>query len=803
VPGESSDTAYLFRRFGWWLSAKQHGALASAQLASTADAPQVPESSGKTIELFEAIARFPSAPVYSIHRKREYHFKMPERVNYHTMRIMRRPWEGQKPSRISRVYLFHNGLNESENITFYYEIAARLLDEDANAACVLRPFPGHLSRHPFPAAYAEMPLDRYLLDAGDLFRQFVRFMLETQWLLSVVVPCRSYRVVAGLDLLAEGDCHREGRDSPAELAQEIEKSWASAFAANAPPSRPEDQRAELGECVTPDAVRGVICVIRHLIGWEPGHTDPVLPPAPKSALLPFVHAVGYSLGGFLAQSVFFTWPFAVSSCTTICSGGTLRDVALTAFASPEEWQTVMHALRYEMQSSMIEQRIIRDGDRVAGIDLHVFSSLHRIFHAVFLQDFRGSYRSRVSEYIARLFFIVGGNDPIVSMRAVMEAAPREGINLIEVANLSHFPLRGDVEWQDFWLPEVVGTMGHFAERTEDLLLRTLQENWWNKERTKWWDGNQWTDKLPEEKDEAGTTERAKERHGTGPRGRVPMRLRQREADPETGNEALSSDEFQMEMQTMVDVLPQGWLLVVRNDVPAALLGPKLLHRRGTALHHSDDAIRRYVSGLNRRREAMMKKENRDRITLVIPAPLEKWFKREQPIFSGKVEAAAFRVPSEQDLAEIWQDFFPSWASSGALRQFSPSSAAEPRELDDEITQRFDTTQSYPVLNTLPDLWIAFDGRAVEQMVSTVTPDRANCQSAFLTWAVALNKDDGRAKERLEGWLRNEWLRVVKVSAAEFNPRFMGWRIRDPRRARVSVVHAALACTHSRPCPQDG
>jgi len=56
---------------------------------------------------------------------------------------------------------------------------------------------------------------------------------------------------------------------------------------------------------------------------------------------------------------------------------------------------------------MVENRINQDGDRIAGVDVHMISSLHRIFHTVFLQDFRGSHRSRISEYIARLFFVVG------------------------------------------------------------------------------------------------------------------------------------------------------------------------------------------------------------------------------------------------------------------------------------------------------------------------------------------------------------------------------------------------------------
>jgi len=101
----SENTAYLSREFDWLLSAKQ----------SSAGAPSFRERMpAKNIKLSEAIVRFPSAPIYSIHRKRDYHFKMPERVNYHTMRVLRRPWyRNDSPSRISRSYLLHNGLNEN------------------------------------------------------------------------------------------------------------------------------------------------------------------------------------------------------------------------------------------------------------------------------------------------------------------------------------------------------------------------------------------------------------------------------------------------------------------------------------------------------------------------------------------------------------------------------------------------------------------------------------------------------------------------------------------------------------------
>ena len=55
-------------------------------------AGQSPEGRKPGALLREAILRFPSAPVYSIHRKHEYHFSL-RRENYHTIRLLRRPWE--------------------------------------------------------------------------------------------------------------------------------------------------------------------------------------------------------------------------------------------------------------------------------------------------------------------------------------------------------------------------------------------------------------------------------------------------------------------------------------------------------------------------------------------------------------------------------------------------------------------------------------------------------------------------------------------------------------------------------------
>ena len=438
----------------------------------------IPHSIDPKNDLLECIIRFPSAPIYGIHRKREYLYKL-DRINYHTMRLLCRPSSDQaRPAkRIERIYLFHNGLNEIDRFRFYYRLAD-LLMQDEHSACVIRPMPGHLTRCPFPGEYAETPLDRYLEDAGDLFRQFLRFMVETQWLLSALVPIPSYRVVAGLDLLGENSRVRASRANSHILAGEILKAWQSASEAS-----PSNAR---GLTVDPKHIERSVDTIRDLIGWE--HTQIRKNGRPPEDALPppALHAIGYSLGGYLAQSVFFTWPFAVSSCTTIGSGGPLRDVALTAFAHPEEWQTVMYALKFEIGSAMLQRRIVRsptkNGDYlIAGINEDYYGFFDRIFNEVFLQDFRGPYRQRVSEYGPRLLFVLGGRDPVISTRSVLESSPPEGINMMQIANLSHFPWEKEREWRDFWLPQVARVVGAFSDHTEKILAKTLHKNW------NWWD----------------------------------------------------------------------------------------------------------------------------------------------------------------------------------------------------------------------------------------------------------------------------------------------------------------------------
>jgi hypothetical protein len=703
-------------------------------------------------DLREIMVRFPSAPIYRIHRKRQYLFKL-ERINYLTMRLLRRPWLGA-PKPAKRIYLFHHGLNEIGRLRFYYRLADLLLKDDEEAACIIRPMPGHLTRCPFPEEYAQKPLDRYLADAGDLLRQFLRFMVETQWLLSALVPFGDYRVVAGLHLLAEGANPGVSRQDCRVLAQAIHKAWQAAYDAN--------QDVECGLLVELDGIERDVKTIRHLVGWQGSQTIQRRPPPKTKLRPPALHALGYSMGGYLAQSVFFTWPFAVSSCTTIGSGGPLRDVALTTFAHPEEWQTVMYGLRFEIESAMLQRRLVRSesksGDSlIAGIDEVHYAFFDRIFNDVFLQDFRGAYRQRVSEYVHRLLFVLGGMDPVISSRSVIESGPRQGINMIQVAGLSHFPWGNEPEWRQFWLPEVVSVIRAFSHRTEKILAEALNVNW-------------------------GARRRKLQAHEI----------------PPSDNQALPDQMYQKELDSLIDALGEGgWLFVFRKQVPRALLGGRAIFVRGTQAHYADHPIRDDAERLRRRGQAIW--DNRKRVTIIIPKQEPEWLGSDPPPLSPK-ERITSRGRRKNSHADVAREFFAKYKKTGVLRAFDPSMEADD-ELEQHERQRLWLSGSdLPVTNFLPNIWAALTLPALKQ-IAGATPfgKRDKVERQFIEWVTRLSQEDQETLAQMSSWLKSEDLRIIQISDAYFaNAQYFGQRIKDEGVARRLLTHGALTYILSRP-----
>ena len=763
------------------------------------------EKAREHTNLHEALVRFPSAPVFGFQRKRDYQVRL-KPIHQHTFRLLTTQPPGESP--IERLFLFFNGMNEIDHLGFYYNLAELLIDGRADIACLIYPYPGHLGRYPMIGTYAEKPLQRYINDPAELFRQYLRFMTEMQWLLSVLVPVSCYPVVPGADLLAENEDPKQGRSDDDCLGEEIVKAWRAMSEASARAVRESDERAgykelrETGLPVTFVQVRQSIAAIRRLIGWR-AYGKPLTEHecAPESRLPPpRLHVVGYSLGAYLAQSVFFSWPFAIGSCTTVCAGAALQDLRPVRLANEEEWRAITRGLKYEIESSMLQGRLKWDADTpasgggsVCGIPASYFSAHFQIFNDVFLQDPHGSYRSRVSEFTPRLLFVVGGNDPIVSTRLVQEASPPEGINMIEVANLSHFVAIEGGEWRRFWLPMVAGVISKLSQHSETLQACSVLSNLWNDDTTGL---ASYSDLWPRREN-----------------GDEPTRARSVRIDPEP----LDSEGMRKSLVELVDPLQRGgFLFILRNQLPFTLMGKLLLHRRGGVPHYEDFQIRTFWQHLQDRQATMTAQA--DRIVLVLPGRLNEWFKRKVSVLSPKPHSLARRLPKPYSLQEIWEAFLNDWEPKGALYRFDPE---RPRELPEgcfalERMVRIDTTTpaGHPVLNCLPDLWIGLSAKVVAGLTGLEGKPkaeelRAAVTDEFLDHIHRLYRERRGVKvgkaavANTRNWLTSGDLRLIRISAAESNPRFLGERIWDLAAAADALVHSALAITRSKRCERAG
>ncbi|HET9943021.1 MAG TPA: alpha/beta hydrolase, partial [Terriglobia bacterium] len=417
-----------------------------------------------------------------------------------------------------------------------------------------------------------------------------------------------------------------------------------------------------------------------------------------------MHVVGYSLGGFIAQSVFFAWPQVVSSCTTICSGGAISALSPTAFAQPEEWQSVLHALRPEITNSMLQGRLGDDEredrgkpvpvDTVAGMPLEQYGYFQRIFEQVFLQEDRGSYKERLSEYRMRMLFVSGGEDPIVPPANILDASPREGTTMLSIAGMTHFlnvdpkddGERREKEQRDFWLPEAGGLIARAAINAEQVHMKEREE--------------------------------AKEEKARRKRPVVQRSL-----------SSLLTDGYMFEeaLDWVLDAVTEdaGWLLICRNVLPAAFIPTRDFTNWGTGLHHHDLKVQRYTLGL-RHRAAMLRKI-KHRTTLVVPEQLHHWFEDLSARFDPHSDAPGGRVTTKADRRRIWREFEEKWRP--CLREFKAGSIGEAMETESikaaklaaAIGEWTSADLKYLEATHLPDVWIGI--RADSDLISAQAEER--------------------------------------------------------------------------------
>jgi pimeloyl-ACP methyl ester carboxylesterase len=751
--------------------------------------------------LKESILRFPSAPIHGIHRVHQYHLDEWESENLHTYRVLTRSGPSAP---VRRIFLLHNGLNETHTLGLYYRLASYLIAQDEVAgetACLLRPFPGHLTRSRFPR-FAETPLDHYLWDGSHLFRQFLRYMIETQWLLSVIARRSAYRCTSGLNLLAEGVDPERSRLDDDCLAASMKQAWTDLYNAS---DKTVTTLADQGEKVVPlkptlaeeddQPFLDAIASLRSLLKLSDRKFSGDLKSGDGENDPP-VHVIGYSLGGFTAQSVFMAWPFLVSSCSTLLSGGALRELAPTAFADPEEWQTVLHSLRYELDDAMMGQRFRSGDDSVAGIELELFLFLKRTFYEVFQQEYRGSFQTRLAAFRRRMLFVVGGNDPIVRTQSVLDSGPPDGINMLAIGGLGHF-LHGKPQDEEesrqrsFWLPQIGRLIDRLANEAASRQEEERERNWLDSEMN-----------LPPREERYKDQDEIKRV--------VPTRLSVAERLAVDGEGALPGALFQ---RCLDDLLVRaqaddGLLFVLRNEIPTVLLDDRAIQERAAVLYHNDPSISGYLDGVRARRKIIGKSQKR--VCVVLPWNASSIMRMDaHPGHPSQSESAGGQMPERADPKDTWCNF------QKIAAEFMGESAPEFIRICDGrkgvdwggipkldnvaglsafARKRLGTAdQSRQVTPSLPDCWV-WMGRKFFTQPGRDDPLTVETGRRYLCNQIPGYLDGSR----LEDDLGNDNLRIVTVSRARYNPRFRGRIVADPKMARDLLLHVALCIAISVP-----
>jgi hypothetical protein len=771
------------------------------------------------------MVRFPNAPIYGLHQRPARQPEITGRSNFHTFRVLANPEErfdtGRPKRKIENVYILHNGLNETRDFDLHYQLAGQLLKQTHTPSlCIIRPFPGHLTRYPYSDQFAEKPLDTYLLDSGDLFRQFIRFMLETRWLLSMLVPRGTYRVITGGKLVECDDWTDSG-----ELAGKIHSEW-NAMDEASPEDRRRARKEGEGNDVSKATIQQTIEVLRErLLDWSPVETNQL--PQERGDEPPAVHMVGYSLGGFLAQSAFFAWPYAISGSVTLFGGGELRKLSPTAFAQPEEWQSVLHSLRYELDRAMTEGSQRPEGDAVQGIDQADFEYFRRVFYEVFLQYYQGSYRTRLAEFIQRMLFVTGGHDPIVRPGNVLDAGPAEGVNLINIAGMSHFPTkpkeRVQTHQRDFWLKQLGRIVPDFGEHANRGRLDALNRSWLDPTGTTLDPGAlKAYEQYEKELDEIGEPPSVSWVSSGSP---------------------LSDRWFGKEIERICSQIrgdAKGWVLVSRNEIPPVFQTEAVMKAYAAGLHHSEDLAADEFWLACKRREAL--EDGRPRVTLMITKfAYANGFQQQQAatsLYPSRSETPGVPRLGQDQLESAKKYFDDTWMQSdpSAVRQLS-TGEFRPEQLGGLgtiVSHLLDLSPENPrtriSVRFLPDVWVGLSSELLGQLFEEggdhedSADARQDIETAIVEWShdIAVEKVaerewfreherdeeigkpdlDTPAGDLLAEALKKRWLTIVEFSRAGLNPRYRGLRVTNRRRAGDILIHWALAYEASRAEPDE-
>lgn len=776
---------------------------------------------GLPITLQESLLRFPSAPVHALQRLHEHPVKLGPAETFHTYRVLQAATQDPTDDshqngdgsdtdreRVNRIYLIHCGLNERDTMSLHYNLAAHLIAKHPGTACVIRPFPGHLTRYPFQA-FAETPLDRYLSDGSHLFRQFMRFMIETQWFLSVLARRSSYHCASGANLLSESQDVATSRIDTKVLATDMRREWQQmhevSAQALADSLKDQEHATQLNQPVpAPSMFESAIASLRDLLNLETDYPGKAGNLDSQDCIEPDIHVLGYSLGGFAAQSVFMSWPFLIASCSTLLAGGALRELAPTAFADPEEWQTVLHSLRYELDDRLMSEHLGVTQDRVAGINIELFTHFKRTFYEVFQQEYRGAFQTRVAAFRHRMLFIVGGDDPVVQPGRVLDSGPPGGMNLLEIGGLGHFFPDGRAKDPDqqqprsIWFPEMAALIDRVAEEASTRQTRERTFTWFaaNMDRPVL-SKEQWDTEFEQSYVKAEPP-------------KIPVRPLSPEELVAIGAQgSLSADLFG---RCLDDLLwrvaaseSDGVLFILRNEVPPVMLSSAAVRERAAAMYHDDYAMVRYWHEVQARKQ--MIHTYRGQIGFILPWNLKALTLSMDihPGYPSQSEGAGGHVEARTPIEGTWA------ASVGAYREHANGPGKKsirifdghkgfgsqlPQPLLDRAVQ-YVHQEPLDRIATLPDCWMWVSRKFLTHFNEPpLTVDLAVSDLLQVVPKACQSIKD------LERYMRDGDLRLITVSRARYNPRFRGRMLVNPRAASKLLVHVTMCIGLAEPVPED-
>jgi hypothetical protein len=741
----------------------------------------IEKSVATPVPIEESILRFPSAPQLGMLCGREpFGDSSAMRDTFHSYRVLRSVADSGTPTR--RIFLFQVGLNELNEMGVYYQLAAELAAQQPDTACVVRPFPGHLTRAPFQA-FADSPLDRYLIDGSLLYREFLSYMVETQWFLSTLARRSVYRSPSGVDLLADHELPSESRLNTQRLTEAIVAAYRAIQTTS---DQAEPTASTHDRDSTPDigSIHNCVSSLRELLRLDSGYPPQSGELRADDAGDPEIHLVGHSLGSFTAQALLMSWPYLIASCTSLLAG-----VTESAVVHSEEWNTVLHSLRYELEQYPLgygDYESSKPRGEADGPERALLFAASQVFRRAFLEVDHGFTGSWLKAVRRRTLFVVGGSP----MNSGVQIPPEGGATLLQLADLGH--MRGDREKeqsksasQDFWMPEVARVIDRFADQAGRQHLSDQRTAWLDEDLT--YSKQVWSDR-------AGA-------HGRS-RASAPARLSVDELLAIDNSGALSPEPFERCLDDLV-ARDDGLLFVLSNEIPTVLLTPTATREQAAALYHDDLSIAQYCMGVARR--ASMVRASIERICFVVPSDLERRTARGlgNSMPPSQSETVGDRLRSHSSEASRWDEWLQtvreiaSGAGAHAFRVFDPRRRDPAGEASNAIhrllahASEFTGREPLTQVASLPDcwLWVSSDFLSLHDN-PIVTPETIEKLALAVVERGALYRDWYRD-------LSSEHLRIVNLSRARYNPRYRGRLIIDPQEARRALVHAALCVALSQ------